>query len=88
VQPLNHAKGQWSFPGQNLIHPILATNNRYQIFDTKTLLLHSEFDGLHRIWETDWIVVSFVSLNERYKNIKAIALGRVSLSRHKTFDFF
>ena len=42
--------------------------------------------GIRRIRGVDRIVLRFPSLDKRHQNIQAVALGRISVPRHQTFD--
>ncbi len=75
MQTLNHAKCQKPFPSQDFIDTISAAYDRNKVFNGKALLLHSELDGFNRIWKTHWIVITFVSFNERYKYLQPIPFG-------------
>lgn len=57
MQPLIHTEDQRSFSGQDFINPIFATSGWNNVLNSKTLLIHPEFDGFERIWDTHWIEV-------------------------------
>ena len=46
----DHPKGQRTLAIQHLVDAIAFTNHWLQVFRLKTLLLHTELDGLEVVW--------------------------------------
>lgn len=76
MQLADHRQGQRAPAVQNLIDAFALADDRLQILDRKTALLHAEFDGLDRAGSADGNVPGFIGLNQRGQDGKTISIRR------------
>ncbi|HEX9786240.1 MAG TPA: hypothetical protein VGA56_26370 [Opitutaceae bacterium] len=83
----NHWQCQVSFTSKDLGDSTSGTDHRHEVHLAKVLVLHSDSNGLDRVWKFDVPVACFVRLDKSYQDIKAVAPPCPRSGIHEFIDF-
>jgi hypothetical protein len=75
VQALHHPQAKRALAIQHLRDAPAWPDIGLQVFREQTLLIHAEFDGLHRIGRADGVMLVLVSLHQGHQHLPLVHLG-------------